>query len=124
MVEKEILVRTADGEMTTFVVRPDGEGPFPVAVLYMDGVGYREQLKQNARRFAADGYYCVAPDLFYRSGPGHSFDFTKIAAEGMGGAEAKRMMSVAASVTPDKAVADTRAIFAEIASDPAAGRGA
>jgi carboxymethylenebutenolidase len=34
------------------------------------------------------------------------------------------MMSVTASVTPEKVVADTRAIFAEIASDPAAGRGA
>jgi carboxymethylenebutenolidase len=124
MVEKEIRVPTADGEMTTFVVHPGGGGPFPVAMLYMDGVGYREQLKQNARRFAADGYYCVAPDLFYRSGVGLSFDFSKIASEGMGGAEAKRMMSVTASVTPEKVVADTRAIFAEIASDPAAGRGA
>jgi carboxymethylenebutenolidase len=124
MVEKEIRVRTGDGEMTTFVVRPDGDGPFPVAILYMDGVGYREQVKQNARRFAADGYYCVAPDLFYRSGMGLSFDFSKIASEGMSGAEAKRMMSVAASVTPDKVVADTQAIFAEIASDPAARRGA
>jgi carboxymethylenebutenolidase len=124
MVEKEIRVRTGDGEMTTFIVRPGGDGPFPVAILYMDGVGYREQLKQNARRFAADGYYCAVPDLFYRSGPGLSFDFSKIASEGMGGAEAKRMMSVAASVTPDKVVADTRAMSAEIASDPAAGRGA
>lgn len=68
MVEKEIRIRTADGEMTTFVVRPDGGGPFPVAVLYMDGVGYREQVKENARRFAGGGHYCVAPDLYYRSG--------------------------------------------------------
>jgi hypothetical protein len=29
MHESEIRVRTADGEMTTFAVRPDGEGPFP-----------------------------------------------------------------------------------------------
>jgi carboxymethylenebutenolidase len=56
MDDKEIGVRTADGEMTAFVAHPDGEGPFPVAVLYMDGVGYREQVKENARRFAADGY--------------------------------------------------------------------
>src|ERR1700694_5648945 len=62
MVEKEIRVHTTDGEMTTFVVRPDGEGPFPVAVVFMDGVGYREQVKKNARRFAVDGYYCVAPE--------------------------------------------------------------
>jgi carboxymethylenebutenolidase len=66
MLEKEIRVRTADGVMTAFVVRPDGDGPFHVAVIFMDGVGYREQLKANARRFAADGYYCVAPDLYYR----------------------------------------------------------
>ena len=124
MVEKEIPVRTGDGEMTTFVVHPGGNGPFPVAIVYMDGVGYREQVKENARRLAADGYYCVAPDLYYRAGRGLSFDFGKIAAEGMGGAEAKRMMSVAASVTPDKVVADTQAILAEIATDPAAGSGA
>jgi dienelactone hydrolase len=35
MVEKEIRIHTADGDMTTFVVRPDGDGPFPVAVIYM-----------------------------------------------------------------------------------------
>jgi dienelactone hydrolase len=50
MVEKEILVRTADGEMTTFVVHPDGEGPFPVAVLYMDGAG----IASNSSRTRAD----------------------------------------------------------------------
>lgn len=123
MVEKEIRVRTADGTMRTFVARPEGTGPFPVAVLYMDGAGYREQIKQNARRFAAGGYYCVAPDLFYRSGEGVSVDFSKIALEGTRGTEAKRMMSLAASVTPDSAIADTRATLAEIASDSSISRG-
>ena len=60
MYEHEIRVPTIDGEMTTFVAHPDGDGPFPVAVLYVDGVGYRDQVKDNARRFAADGYYVVA----------------------------------------------------------------
>lgn len=123
MVEKEIRVRTADGEMITFIVRAEGAGPFPVAMLYMDGVGYREQIKRNSRRFAAEGYYVVAPDLFYRSGEKLSFDFSKIASEGMSGPEASRMMSAAASSTPQKVVADTKAVFAAIASDPAAGRG-
>ena len=68
MVEKEILVHTADGDMTTFVVHPDGDGPFPVAVVYMDGVGYREQVKENARRFAAGGYYCARRTCI--TGPG------------------------------------------------------
>ena len=78
MNERETTVGTDDGQMTTFVCHPDEEGPFPVAVLYMDGVGYRDQIKENARRFAADGYYCIAPDLFYRSGEKLSFDFTRM----------------------------------------------
>jgi carboxymethylenebutenolidase len=123
MTEKEIRISTADGEMTTFIARPDGEGPFPVALLYMDGIGYREQVKENARRFAADGYFGVAPDLFYRSGEKLTFDLGKIAAGGFKGPEAERVMSVIATVTPDRVVADTEAILTEIAADPAASQG-
>jgi carboxymethylenebutenolidase len=124
MHEQEIRVRTGDGEMTTFVVHPDGDGPFPVAVLYMDGVGYREQVKANARRFAADGYYCVAPDLYYPAGEGVTFDLAQLAADGFKGPEAERLMSLVASVKPDRVVSDTEAIFAAIDADPAAASGA
>ena len=124
MYEREIRVRTTDGEMTTFVVHPDGDGPFPVALLYMDAVGYREQVKENARRFAADGYYCVTPDLFYRSGEGLTFDMARLAVDGFKGPEAERLMSLVASLKPEMVVADTEAIFAAIESDPAAGSGA
>jgi carboxymethylenebutenolidase len=123
MVEKEIPIRTTDGQMTTFVVHPEGEGPFPVAVVYMDGVGYRDQVKENARRFAADGYYCVAPDLYYRSGERLTFDMSRLASDGFKGPEAERMMEAATGVTPENVVADTKAILSAIASDPAAGSG-
>jgi carboxymethylenebutenolidase len=123
MSEKEIRISTADGEMPTFIVHPDDAGPFPVAVLYMDGIGYREQVKANARRFAADGYYCVAPDLFYRSGDGLTFDLGKIGADPEG-PEAKRVFAAVAKVKPELVVADTEAILAEIAADPAARAGA
>lgn len=123
MVEEEIRVRTGDGEMPTFVVHPDGPGPFPIAVLYMDGIGYRAQVRENARRFAADGYYCVAPDLFYRSGEGLTFDMEKLRAEGMEGPYGRRLMEVVGQVTPQRARADTEAIFAAIESDPVAASG-
>jgi dienelactone hydrolase len=48
-------------------------------VPYVDGIGYREQVRENARRVAADRFYCVAPDLFYRSGKGLTFDMGKLA---------------------------------------------
>jgi carboxymethylenebutenolidase len=123
MVEKEIRVRTADGDMAAFVVRPDGAGPFPVAAVFMDGVGYREQLKKNARRFAAGGYYCVAPDLYYREGDRISFDMSNMASGGLKGPEMERMMKAVGGVTPGNVVADTRAVLAAITSDPAAGAG-
>lgn len=119
MFETEIRVPTADGQMTTFVAHPEGAGPFPVAVLFMDGVGYREQVKRNARRFAADGYYVVAPDLFYRSGDRLSFDFGR-----MGDPEYRqRLMEVVASVTPERALADVEAVLARVAEDPTAADG-
>src|SRR5271170_3121662 len=123
MIEKEIQVQTADGTMTTFVVHPEGEGPFPVALLYMDGMGYREQIKVNARRFAADGYYCVAPDLYYRAGEGINVDMAALAAANFEGPEMERMMSLVRGVKPEMVLADTEALLEEIESDPAASPG-
>ena len=120
MTEREITVRTADGEMTTFIVHPDSGSPFPVAVLYMDGIGYREQVKENARRFAADGYYCVAPDLFYRAGKGVTFDMRQLGTEGV----RERMMNVVQSVTLERVLADTQSLLHSIDSDPAVAHGA
>jgi carboxymethylenebutenolidase len=116
MFEAEIRVATRDGMMTTFLSHPNGVGPFPVAVLFMDGVGYREQIKHNARRFASSGYYVVAPDLFYRSGEKISFDFTRMHDP----TYRDELMGVVSRITPERAVADTEAIFYSIADDPAA----
>ena len=49
MHERETRIRTAAGEMTTFVAHPDG--PFPVAVLYMDGDGYRRESEAERASF-------------------------------------------------------------------------
>ena len=119
MFETEMTVRTADGEMTVFVVHPDRAGPFPVAFVYMDGVGYREQLKENARRFGADGYYCVAPDLFYRSGVKLTFDPSRMGDEVF----RERLMSIVRSIKPQMVRSDTETILEHIADDPAAAPG-
>jgi len=119
MFEAEIPVGTSDGIMTTFVAHPEGEGPFPVAVLFMDGVGYREQVKDNARRFAAESYCVVPPGLFYRSGEKLSFDFDRMADPSY----RERLMSVVASLTPERASTDIQAVFEAIGHDPAAASG-
>jgi carboxymethylenebutenolidase len=118
MFENEVRVPTTDGVMRTFVAHPDGDGPFPVAVLYMDGVGYREQVKENARRFAGAGYYVVAPDLFYRFGEDVTFDFSDRSE-----AARERMMTVIGSLSRETVEADTAAVLSAIAGDPAASSG-
>lgn len=113
MNEREIRVQTEDGVMTVFVAHPDGDGPFPVAVVYMDAPGYREAVKEHARRFAADGYYCLLPDLFYRAGE-------KLTMEEAGD---ERIFSLVRSLTPEMVLADTDAALQAVADDPAASDG-
>jgi carboxymethylenebutenolidase len=96
-----------------FTARPDGDGPFPVAVVYMDAHGYRETLKDQARRFAAEGYYAVLPDLFHRAGD-------RLTSEEIG---QERIFELVRSLTPEMVEEDTRAALEAVAADPAASPG-
>jgi carboxymethylenebutenolidase len=66
MIEKHLDIPTDHGAMNSFVVYPDEGGPYPVVLFYMDAPGYREELRDMARRMAAVGYYVVLPNLYYR----------------------------------------------------------
>jgi carboxymethylenebutenolidase len=39
MHESIVDIPTRDGTMNTYIFRPDGDGPFPVVILYMESVG-------------------------------------------------------------------------------------
>lgn len=66
--EQEFSITTPDGSMPTFACWPDEDGPYPAIVFYMDAPAIREELYDMARRMAAEGYYVILPDLFYRFG--------------------------------------------------------
>jgi len=66
MTETDTDIPTADGAMNTRVVSPDGDGPHPVVLFYMDAFGVREELHEMARRLAAKGYLVLLPNLYYR----------------------------------------------------------
>jgi carboxymethylenebutenolidase len=68
MIGKAIDIPTPDGTIDGYAACPDGGGRFPLVVLFMDVWGLREELFAIARRVASQGYYCVAPNLFYRDG--------------------------------------------------------
>lgn len=68
MKDRTETIGTADGKMETFITHPEGAGPYPAVVLYMDAPGIREELYDFARRVGTVGYYCMVPDLYYRDG--------------------------------------------------------
>jgi carboxymethylenebutenolidase len=68
MIGTTIDIPTPDGTMDGYAAHPDGGGRFALVVLFMDVWGLREELFAIARRVAAQGYYCVVPNLFYRKG--------------------------------------------------------
>ena len=47
---------------------PAKEGEFPVVLVISEVFGLHEWVKDVARRFAKEGYYAVAPELFSREG--------------------------------------------------------
>jgi carboxymethylenebutenolidase len=49
-----------------FALPPTGDGPFPAVVLGHERYGLVRHTLDLAAKFAADGYVCVAPDMFSR----------------------------------------------------------
>ena len=66
MPHTELQFETADGRCPTHIYHPDGSGPWPVVIVYMDAVGIRPAMMEIAEQIANAGYYAVLPDLFYR----------------------------------------------------------
>ena len=66
MPRTEIVLRTRDGECPAYRLKPDGKGPWPGVIFFMDGIGYRPLLADMAERLAGRGYVVLLPDTFYR----------------------------------------------------------
>jgi carboxymethylenebutenolidase len=70
----KIEIATNDGSCPTYVFRPQGTGPWPGALVFMDGVGIRPAMLEIGERLATNGYFVLLPDLFYRAGPYEPMD--------------------------------------------------
>ena len=68
MPEREVVVGTPNGPMPVFVALPEGDGPWPMVLIFMDVSGWRPDLFDKARAIAASGHVAVLPDLYHRLG--------------------------------------------------------
>src|SRR6185437_15371765 len=61
MKHEEVSIRTRDGECPAHVFTPDGAGPWPAVIVYMDAFGIRPALMQVGERVASGGYVALDP---------------------------------------------------------------
>jgi carboxymethylenebutenolidase len=73
MPDQQIQIPTADGLCPAHFVTPEGDGPWPAIIFYMDGLAMRLTLVDMAQRLADAGYCVLLPDMFYRYGPYAAF---------------------------------------------------
>jgi carboxymethylenebutenolidase len=117
MVETTFEITTADGSMESFGVRPDGAGEFPAVILYMDAPGIRDELRDFCRRIAAEGYYALLPDMYYRLGR-IRFDRTSL---NEGGRE--KMFAAMRSLDNAQVMSDTAAMLEFLRGESCVGGG-
>jgi len=69
LVTGTVNVAGADGTpIPIYEAYPDQAGEFPVVVVVSEVWGVHEWIRDVTRRFAKEGYYAVAPELFSREG--------------------------------------------------------
>lgn len=94
-------VPTSDGTADAYLVRPDGDGPFPAVLVFMDAFGLRPRLAEMAERIASRGYLVLVPNLFYRAGRAPLTDLSGLADPEQRGAIFGQLMPFIRALTPE-----------------------
>ena len=71
-------IPTEDGVADSYLVIPDGDGPHPGVLMFMDAFGLRPRIEEMADRIAERGYAVLAPNILYRGGRSPQFDLAAL----------------------------------------------
>lgn len=113
-----IEIATRDGTADAYLAHPDGVGPFPAVLLYMDAFGLRPHLKSMADRLAAAGYTVLAPNVFYRHGRAPVIDLPDFVGPAERVALFQRLGPMIESLTPETTMGDADAYLRWLAECP------
>lgn len=109
MIEETLDIGSADGQMETFICRPERDGPHPVVFFLMDAPGIREELRDMTRRLATSGYSVLLPNLYYRAGRDTTYGSDVLE---HGSAEHTRMRAVRTRMTIPPVMKDIATMLA------------
>jgi len=84
MIAETITIAGNNGEnISAYVARPLGAGPFPGVVLMHHNPGWDELYREFTRKFADHGYAAISHNLFHRAGDGSPEDVSaRVRADG------------------------------------------
>ena len=63
MTQTEVKIPTPDGDARAYTFTPEGAGPWPAVIFFMDAPAIRPALFQMCERLASNGYYVLLPDM-------------------------------------------------------------
>ena len=117
MLTRTETISSPSGPMGIHVVRPEGDGPFPVVVSFHHGPGLEQGSKDTMAKIAAWGYYVISHDRYHRAEPWY------VMAE-RSDDEMKKMFGLILGTSEDDVAEDLGAVLDWLPSDPAARSGA
>lgn len=108
-------ITTADGSVPVRLFTPDGEGPWPGAVMIPDAGGVRQTFDDMAAKLANSGYAVLLPDVYYRQGDWAPFDMNTVFSDE---SERKRLYSFISGISAENWASDANAYFDYLAARP------
>jgi carboxymethylenebutenolidase len=108
----DVEVPTPEGMCPSVMITPEGEGPWPAVIMFMDAGGVRPAMVDMAEHLAGMGFVTLLPEMYYRHGKYAPFDAATAFTDPD---ERSRMMTMARSLT-QVAVASDAGAFLEFLS--------
>lgn len=68
LVAQDVMFRGRHCELKAYVAHQGGGAPRPAVIVVQEWWGLNDHIRDVARRFAQEGYFAVAPDLYSRQG--------------------------------------------------------
>jgi carboxymethylenebutenolidase len=109
MRKTKVDIPTPDGTADADLLVPDGDGPHPGVLMFMDAFGPRPRLDEMAARIADHGYAVLLPNLFYRGGRAPLLDLSGLADPDLRGKLFEKIGPLAQALTPAAIAGDTAA---------------